>query len=48
MEEVVDGMVEVADGMVVIMGVVMAMLDRAEEITSLIVRPTRHCLSVPP
>lgn len=43
----VDGMVEVADGMVVIMEVVMAMLDRAEDKASLTVPPTKHCLSVP-
>lgn len=40
----VDGMVEVADGMVVIMEVVMAMLDRAEDKASLTVPPTKHCL----
>ena len=46
MGEEADGMVEVADGMVV-MEEVMAMPDRAEDIIFLIVPPTKLCFSVP-
>lgn len=46
MDEEADGMVEVADGMVV-MEEVMAMPDRAGDIIFLIVPPTKLCFSVP-
>ena len=47
MDEENVGMVEVADGMVVIMEVVMAMPDRAKDIIFLIGPPTKDCFSVP-